>query len=345
MSETNYLTWLSNSTKTAWWHDSGDPKELEQALKNGAVGVTTNPVLCARALAANKDYWRDDIKKVLDKGLDSRGKAESLMRIVVTHAAKQVEPIFERTSGEHGYACAQVDPAFAGDREVMYAQAVRYNSWAPNIAIKLPATLAGLDVMEKCAGEGMTCTVTVSFTVPQVWETGRRFQEILRQNKKRGSKSGRCFSVIMIGRLDDYLRQVFTDNGDPITEAELQMAGLSVVKNAYRLYRAYGFEAVLLIAALRGNYHMTELAGGDLVMSIHPTYQKKLLEGSIERRQPIDEPIPAGVQEKLYRIPEFRKAYEPDGLSEKELVAFGATQRTLAQFTETGWRPLEQFEL
>jgi len=27
------------------------------------------------------------------------------------------------------------------------------------------------------------------------------------------------------------------------------------------------------------------------------------------------------------------------------MVAFGVTQRTLAQFVETGWKPLEQFQL
>lgn len=59
----------------------------------------------------------------------------------------------------------------------------------------------------------------------------------------------------------------------------------------------------------------------------------------------IDAPIPPAVREKLYRVPEFRKAYDPLGLSEKEMVAFGVTQRTLAQFVETGWKPLEQFQL
>jgi hypothetical protein len=44
-------------------------------------------------------------------------------------------------------------------------------------------------------------------------------------------------------------------------------------------------------------------------------------------------------------MPEFVKAYTPQGLSEKEMVTFGLTQRTLAQFIETGWKLLEQFQL
>lgn len=41
----NYLQWFSQETATAWWDDSADPEEMCRVLANGAVGVTTNPVL------------------------------------------------------------------------------------------------------------------------------------------------------------------------------------------------------------------------------------------------------------------------------------------------------------
>ena len=180
--------------------------------------------------------------------------------------------------------------------------------------------------MEKCCAEGMTVTMTVSFCVPQVWAIGKRYQAIVAK-KKGGAKVGRCFSVIMIGRLDDYLREVFADNQEPITESELRMAGLSVVKHAYQLYRENGFDAMLLIAALRGNYHMTGLAG-ELTMSIHPTYQKTLLEEPWSGRRGSPSRFP----------PRYRKSFtvrlssgrltqgRPRG---KGVVTFGVTQTPL----------------
>jgi hypothetical protein len=39
MGERNYVLWLSAETRTAWWHDSGDPAELDAALANGAIGA------------------------------------------------------------------------------------------------------------------------------------------------------------------------------------------------------------------------------------------------------------------------------------------------------------------
>jgi len=344
MQDLNYLQWLSGHTETAWWHDSGDPQELQKALANGAVGVTTNPVLCAQALKKNPEFWGEDIRKVIETSLNQGVKAESLMRIVVVHAASLLEPIYRSSQGRQGFVCAQVNPDLAGEREAMYAMAKRFNLWAPNIAIKLPATAAGLDVMEQICAEGMAATITVSFTVPQVYLTGRRYQELVRR-RKPGARIGKCFAVIMIGRLDDYLREVFADNRETITEQEVQSAGLCVVKHAYRLYQEQGFEAVLLVAALRGNRHMTELAGGKLIMSIHPTYQKSLLAGPVVFEEKIDQQVPAAVEEKLRRHPEFMKAFSQEGLSETELISFGLTQRTLSQFAETGWKLLEQFRL
>jgi transaldolase len=96
-------------------------------------------------------------------------------------------------------------------------------------------------------------------------------------------------------------------------------------------------EAVLLIAALRGNYHMTELASGKLIMSIAPAYQESLLAGAIALKERIDEQVPSAVESKLRLQPEFKKAFGPDGMPEKQLISFGLTQRTLSQFIEGGW--------
>lgn len=344
MDDKNYLSWIADSTDTAWWHDSGDPGELDRALAHGAVGVTTNPVICARALDDNRELWGGEIEKVLSRDEAPGTKAESLMRIVVTHAAGKLEPIHRSTGGSHGYVCAQVNPSLAADRESMYAMAKRFNAWAPNIAIKLPATAAGLDVMEKICAEGIAATITVSFSLPQVYATARRYQEVVKR-RKDDERVGRCFAVVMIGRLDDYLREVFGDNDAGVSEEVIQAAGLSVVKRAYSIYQESKYDAVLLIAALRGNYHMTELAGGKLIMSIAPPNQQALLDGVKVFEERIDEKVSEASIDVLKGQPEFIKAFEPDGLSDKELITFGPTQRTLSQFTEVGWKLLEGFKL
>jgi transaldolase len=42
-------------------------------------------------------------------------------------------------------------------------------------------------------------------------------------------------------------------------------------------------------------------------------------------------------------IPEFLRAYEPEGMTPEEFITFGATQKTLTQFYHSGWSLLETF--
>jgi transaldolase len=224
----------------------------------------------------------------------------------------------------------------------MYPMAKRFHAWAPNIAVKLPATAAGLDVLEDCIAEGITTTATVSFTVPQVIAIAERHRAGIKRAREQGIEPGRCFAVIMIGRLDDYLREVAHDGQVAVSEADICQAGLAVTKRAYSLYKERGYEAVLLVAALRGTYHLTELAGAELLMSIHPTYQEPFVSQEFPREAGIERPIPRDVVDRLHQMPDFTRAYEPEGMPPSEFVMFGTTQRTLSQFTES-WKQLENF--
>ena len=150
----------------------------------------------------------------------------------------------------------------------------------------------------------------------------------------------------MIGRLDDYLTEVAEDNRAPVSAADIQQAGLAVTKRAYALYKERGYEAVLLVAALRGNYHMTELAGAELIMSIHPRNQGQLhAAGRAARSSASTGLFPRTSSTACAAMPEFVRAYEPDGMKPEDFVSFGVTQRTLSQFSEAGWMLLESFKL
>jgi transaldolase len=341
----DYLRWAISQTKTTWWHDSADPAELKRGLERGAIGATTNPFLASVALHANKALWMREIQSVLAENPKPEKKAEGLMSIVVKHAAGQLLPQYEKTGGQTGYVCAQVNPSKAGDREPMLAMARRFHQLAPNIAVKLPGTAAGLDVLEDCAAEGITCTLTISYTVPQVIATAERYRRGLERAKVKGIAPGKCFAVIMIGRLDDYLREVAHDSGAAVGEADIRQAGLAVTKRAYSIYRERGYEAVLIVAALRGTYHMTELAGAEVIMSIFPSVQELLLSTDLPQEERIGLEVPCDVVQRLVQIPDFVRAYEPEGMKPSEFVTYGVTQRTLSQFIESGWKLMENFRL
>jgi hypothetical protein len=64
MHEIKYLKWLSSDTSTNWWHDSADPDELDDSLANGAVGITSNPVLIKQSLYSRPDIWKSVISDI-----------------------------------------------------------------------------------------------------------------------------------------------------------------------------------------------------------------------------------------------------------------------------------------
>jgi transaldolase len=341
MPHQSYLDWVIRNTRTQWWHDSAEEAELALGLERGAIGVTTNPYLANLALVKDRQLWAPAIEAVLERNLPPEQKAEALMRIAVTTTAAKLMPQYEASRGQSGLVCGQVNPEGAGDRDAMAAMARRYHAWAPNIAVKLPATSAGLDVMENSIAEGITIAMTISFTVPQAIAVGERHMAGIERAKAKGIEPGKCFAVIMIGRLDDFLREVAHDTRAAATESDIRQSGLAVVKRAYRIYKERGYQAVLLVAAMRGDYHLTELAGAELLMSIAPGIQRGLVANDLPREERIDQPIPAETIERLRQMPEFVRAYEPDGMAPSEFVSFGATQRTLSQFIEAGWKLIE----
>lgn len=342
MTENKYLKWMAESTDTKWWHDSAVPEEIKGSLKNGATGVTTNPPLVAAALAAAPDFWRPLFKDI-SPDFEPAGKAEEIIKRVTQRAAKMLEQIYHDTEGRQGYVCAQVNPKYPGDADKMFEMAKRLASWAPNIAVKLPATAAGLEVLEECTSQGITVTATVSFTLPQVLAIAERYQKALRRTEKSGGKAGHCFAVVMVGRIDDYIRDVAHDSRSDVRESDIIQCGTAIMKRAYELFKKNRYEAVLLPAGMRGAYHATELAGADMTLSIHPKIQAMLAKTEEPFVERINVPVAEDVLHRLSKIPEFARAYEPDGLKPAEFITFGAVQKTLAQFVETGWAPIEKF--
>src|ERR1035438_8840471 len=142
MSNSAYLNWVADHTHTKWWHDSAETEELNLGLKRGAVGVTTNPFLSNIAINKNRALWGPAIDEVMARNLSAELKAEALMHIAVTNAAAKLMPEYEASKGQSGFVCAQVNPVRASDRDFMQAMARRFHAWAPNIAVKLPATAA-----------------------------------------------------------------------------------------------------------------------------------------------------------------------------------------------------------
>ena len=338
----NYLEWINQCTPTRWWHDSGNPDEIELAIQRGATGVTTNPVLTFRSFQSQPEFWNPKVVALGDD-FEPEARAEALLKLVATYAAEKVRPVYERTNGADGYALGQLNPTRAGDAEGMLAQARRVHSWAENIAVKLPATAAGIEVIEHLAEEGIPICATINVSVSQAIAVAEAYARGKQKALAAGVKPPLCIVVQQVGRLDDYLRDVAQDMKLGLDESVITMAGLAVAKRTYQIFEQRGYDAVIMPAGLRGAYHLTEMAGGKLLYTINTRVQDMILAADPSQEERISNPVPQDVLNQLRKIPEFARAYEPDGMKPSEFITYGVTQKLLSQFNETGWAPLETY--
>jgi transaldolase len=243
--------------------------------------------------------------------------------------------VFEREDGRKGRLSIQTSPKFWRDPERLVEQAVRFGALAPNMQVKIPATRAGIEAIEEVTARGVNINATVSFTVPQALAVAAAVERGLERRAAAGEDVDSMTPVctLMVGRLDDWLELAAAKSGVLLTPGVVNWAGVACVKRAHALYRERGYRTRVLAAAYRNHRHWSELIGGDIVLTIPSKWQKLFNASAIEVRPRFDDPVPAEAIEELERlVPDFSRAYEPDGLTAEEFDSFGATVRTLRQF-------------
>jgi transaldolase len=328
---------MTQTTPTCLWNDSADPGELSSAIGWGAVGATCNPVIALSGLSRDLPRWQAEIHAyaAAHPSATESDIGWQMVRQLSAQGARLLEPIFHEQQGRNGRLSIQTDPRLYRDQDALVEQAVEFSRLAPNIIVKLPATRTGIAAIEESTYRGVSINATVSFTVPQALSVAEAVERGLRRRAKSGLDIGSVSPVctLMVGRLDDWLKVVAERDRITLDPGRLEWAGVAVFKEAYRIYQDRGYQTRLLSAAFRNHMHWSELIGGDVVISPPYDWQLRLNASGIEPVPRIDDPVPPEiVAELLEKFPDFRQAYDQDGLAAEAFESFGATRRTLRQF-------------
>lgn len=327
---------------TQYWNDSCNAAELAYAIDNGAVGATSNPTIVGTVLKQEYDVWAPRVHAIIEQhpAWTDQEVAWQVIEEMAIRGWKMFEPIYEKNHGQNGRLSIQTNPTFNRSVEKMIEQAHHFDTLAPNVQIKFPTTAAGVSAMELATEEGISINATVSFTVPQALAIGEAVERALAKREAQGHDTSWMAPVctIMIGRTDDWVKTSCQRDGIIVDPAAPDWAGIAVFKRAAAIYAERGYRTRLLAAAYRHHLHWSELIGGDISMTIPAAWQRLFNASSIEVRDRWSEPVPERyVDELLERVPEFRKAYQPDGMSIPEFDTYGATMRTLRAFVSSYW--------
>lgn len=320
-----------------FWNDSCAPRELEEAVQHGAVGATSNPVIVHAAVEGDRARWLPVLDRLLvDHPEDTEDEiAWRLIAALAVEAAAVLAPLHEATGGRKGYLCVQVSPKLYRSARAMIDHGVSLAGLAPNVAIKCPTTREGVLAMEELTARGINVNATVSFTVPQAVAVADAIERGLDRALAAGTPPERLhpYVTIMIGRLDDHMARVVDRDGLAIDRDFVSWAGIAAFKEARRIFAARGYRSTLLAAAYRHERHWSALVGEGVIQSIPYTWWTRFNASGAAPQRTLETPVDPGIVEALLRtIPDFRRAYEVDGMRPEEFGGYGASVHTLRQF-------------
>ncbi len=334
---TGPLHQMASTTATDYWNDSCSVDELTYAIARGAVGATTNPTIVGDVLKKEMHLWRERIAEIIAHN-PTWSEDEVTWQLIEEMALRGAElllPVFEREGGMKGRLSIQTDPRLYRDAARICEQAVRFAALAPNMQVKIPVTCAGVQAIEEVTAAGVSINATVCFTVPQALAVAAAVERGLQRREAAGEDTALMTPVctLMVGRLDDWMGALVKRDGVVADPGIVHWAGLACMKKAYGLFRERGYRTRLLAAAYRHHLHWSELIGGDVVLTIPYSWQRLFNDSDIEVVPRMDDPVPTAIVDELYRrFPDFRRAYDVDGMNPEEFDSYGATARTLRGF-------------
>ena len=315
------------------WNDSCAVDELQYAIDYGAVGATANPTIVV-------DVWRKDPAANRERArqlaaANPTATEDELAWLMVEEmslrAAPLLMPTFERFGGRKGRLSMQTSPTYYRSTGKLVEQAVHFASLAPNIVVKIPATKAGIAAMEEVTFRGVSINCTVSFSVAQAVAAAEAVERGLRRREAAGLPTADMGPVItiMVGRIEDWLNHLVARDGIILDPGATAWSGVAVFKRAMGIFNERGYRARILAAAIRHHLHWSELIGGECILTLPSSWQKKFNRSDVDVVARADRPVDPAIVAQLERhFPDFVKAYEPDGLTVDEFDAWPPTART-----------------
>jgi transaldolase/glucose-6-phosphate isomerase len=185
------------------WLVSG---ELERMMREDALtGMTSNPTIFATAVSGSTDY-QEELARLIEEGADTQELYVALVTEDIQGACDILRPVWEKTGGTDGFVSIEVSPGVAYDTAATIDEVRAWHKRIarPNCLVKVPATPAGLPVIEQMIGEGLSINVTLTFGLDRYREVAGAYLAGLERLLAQGGDPARVFSVasFFVSRVD-----------------------------------------------------------------------------------------------------------------------------------------------
>ncbi|MBA2276530.1 MAG: transaldolase [Chloroflexia bacterium] len=213
----------------------------------GIQGVTSNPTIFQKAIAAG-DAYDEDIKRLLQDGQSPEEIFESLAVQDIQDACDLFRPLYDELDGEDGYVSIEVSAALARDTEGTLEDARRL--WRkvdrPNVMIKVPGTKQGWPAIETLLAEGVNVNITLLFSLAHYERVALAYISALTTRLDAGQPVDRMASVasFFVSRVDTLvdkkINEKLAQTDDASERARLDgLKGKAAIANARLAYEKF----------------------------------------------------------------------------------------------------------
>jgi transaldolase len=244
MTESTPTAQLSAAGVSIWLDDLSrgrmDSGSLQQLIDTrNVVGVTTNPTIFAGALS-NGESYAEQVSELAAAGKDVTEAVFEITTADVARAADLFRPIYDASHGFDGRVSIEVEPRLAHDAAATIAEAKEL--WAkidkPNVMIKIPATVEGLEAITEAIAAGISVNVTLIFSLQRYREVMNAYLTGLERARAAGIDLSTIHSVasFFVSRVDTEIDKRLVAVG---TDEALALKSKAGVANAQLAYEAF----------------------------------------------------------------------------------------------------------
>ncbi len=180
--------------------------ELTRLIEeDGLAGITSNLSIFEEAIIGTRDY-DDEVRALIRSGDNAQAIYAALSRADVRMAADAFRLLYEKSDGRDGYVSLEVSPHLAHDTAGTLKEAHRL--WTAiervNVFIEVPATIAGLPVIEQLIRDGINVNVTLLFGLPRYRQVAEAYITGLEARLADGKQVNHVASVasFFLSRID-----------------------------------------------------------------------------------------------------------------------------------------------
>lgn len=329
----DYFKRVAQHTPTRLWINNVTPEEATLAIAAGATGCTQNPTYPYKMLthpqqAAHATALLDEILK---NEADDGDAQAALQLALIKEVAEAFMPVYTASRGRAGYVTIQADPF--RETEAYILQAARTHcAAAPNIMAKIPAIPAGFAAMEVLLREGRPLLATEVMSVAQMLDCARIYQSACEEME---SPPVMYFAHIP-GIFDEHMANVVQAQQVDVPMDYVWQGGVAVAKKIEAILRNHKYKIGFCSGGARGLHHFTEMVGANCCVTIN-------WGGSADRLIADDGPVvdrfarpanPEMLDVLCHKLPDFRMAYEIDGISPEAYEDFGPVKLFRDNFEE-----------